>query len=418
MSTQNDRLQYLVQQYLNDKSTAEELAEFWQQIRLLKDETVMQSVLEAHWQRSAAGNAMPALGWEPVLQQVYNKAAAHMQEPLAIPLWRRPVFRWAAAAVVVFSLGVAAYWFLNNNKPAGTGGAVATTTMQDVPAPQSNRATITLANGQTVYLDSAGNGSLATQGNVQVVKLADGQIAYKGSANELVYNTLTNPKGSRVIDMTLSDGSRIWLNAGSSITYPVTFVGNERNVEIKGEVYFEVAHNASKPFRVRHNDMEVKVLGTHFNMNAYEDEPEVKVTLLEGSVKVQQSAIGPAPKREQLAKDNDYAAVLKPGEQAVLAVKSPRHDGHALTIHHSPNLEQVMAWKNGLFSFTGADLSTVMRQLSRWYDIQVKYEGQIPTRKFSGEITHDLTLSQLMNGLQSLGIKFKIEGRTMIVQQK
>ena len=146
--------------------------------------------------------------------------------------------------------------------------------------------------------------------------------------------------------------------------------------------------------------MKVKVLGTHFNINAYDDEPDVSVTLLEGSVRVG-SAIG-----------NRQSAILKPGEQAVLVSNS------RFTINHSPDIQQVMAWKNGLFSFTGADLATVMRQLSRWYDVQVKYEGQIPNRKFSGEITHDLTLSQLMNGLQSLGIKFRIDGRTMIIQQK
>jgi transmembrane sensor len=415
MSINNNRLQYLVSQYLNDTCTQEELAEFWQQIGEMEDETPMRDALQHLWLQSKAGNDTPATGWEAVLQQVYSKADLHLQEPVAIPLWKRGVFRWAAAAVVVLSLGTAGYWLLNNNKPSGSKEVVSAITPQDVSAPQNNRATITLSNGQTVYLDSAGNGSLATQGNVQVVKLADGQIAYKGAANELVYNTLTNPRGSKVINMTLSDGSHIWLNAGSSITYPVTFVGNERNVDIIGEVYFEVAHNATMPFKVRHGSMEVKVLGTHFNINAYEDEDAIRTTLLEGSVKIvnRETANG---KRE---KNNDFAAILKPGEQAVIAGHSPLTTHHSpLTINHSPDIQQVMAWKNGLFSFTGADLATIMRQLARWYDIQVKYEGQIPARKFSGEITHDLTLSQLMNGLQSLGIKFKIEGRTMIVQQK
>lgn len=412
MSTQNNRLQYLVQQYLNDKSTAEELAEFWQQVSQLKDETVIQTELEVFWARSAAGNKVPAVGWEQVLQQVYSKAEPIMQQPVAIPLWRRPLFRWAAAAVVILSLGVAGWWLLNNNKTVSTPGDLATTTIQDVPAPQNNRAAITLSNGQTVYLDSAGNGALASQGSVQVVKLADGQIAYKGAATELVYNTLTNPRGSRVLDMTLSDGSRIWLNAGSSITYPVAFVGNDRKVEVKGEVYFEVAHDASKPFKVQHGSMNVEVLGTHFNVNAYDDEPDVKVTLLEGSVKV--------VKRET-ANGKENQIILKPGEQAIDNCRLlPLQSGTdcRLAINYSPDLQQTMAWKNGLFSFTGADLATVMRQLSRWYNVDVKYEGQIPARKFSGEITHDLTLSQLMNGLQSLGIKFIIQGRTMIVQQK
>jgi ferric-dicitrate binding protein FerR (iron transport regulator) len=358
----------------------------------------MQAALQNLWQQSKAGNDTPAMGWAQVLQTIYDKASpALVEQAEIIPLHKRPVIRWAAAAVIVLSLGTAAYW-LFNNKPAGSTGVVATTTpIQDVQAPQNNRATITLANGKTVYLDSAANGSLATQSNVQLIKLADGQIAYKGAANELVYNTLTNPRGSKVIDMTLSDGSRIWLNAGSSITYPVTFVENERNVEISGEVYLEVAHNAARPFRVRHGATEVQVLGTHFNINAYDDEPAVKVTLLEGSVKVG---------------NNKGLVTIKPGEQATIASNQlPNTSGNI-------NLEQVMAWKNGLFSFTGADLTTVMRQLARWYNIQVKYEGQIPARKFSGEITHDLTLSQLMNGLQSLGIQFSIEGRTMIVQQK
>jgi ferric-dicitrate binding protein FerR (iron transport regulator) len=393
-------LQYLVSKYLDDTCTPEELAEFWRLIGDVKDETPMQAALQNLWQQSKAGHDTPAVGWAQVLQTIYDKASPALVEPAEIiPLRKRPVIRWAAAAVIVLSLGTAAYW-LFNSKQAGSTGVVATTTIQDVQAPQSNRATITLANGKTVYLESSANGSLATQSNVQLIKLADGQIAYKGAASELVYNTLTNPMGSKVIDMTLSDGSRIWLNAGSSITYPVTFVANERNVEISGEVYFEVAHNAAKPFRVRHGAMEVQVLGTHFNINAYEDEDAIRTTLLEGSVSVK-SAIG-----------NRQSAILKPGEQAVIASNSP------FTIDHSPDLAQVMAWKNGLFSFTGADLTTVMRQLARWYNIQVKYEGQMPARKFSGEITHDLTLSQLMNGLQSLGIQFSIEGRTMVLQQK
>lgn len=398
MSIPNNRLQYLVNQYLSDKSTPEELQEFWQHLRDIKDETPMQEALQNLWQQAQQGYETPAMGWEPVLQQIYSKSAPFMQEQVAIPIWRRRVFRWAAAAVVVLSLGTAGYWLLKSNKPAASAGVVATTTIPDVPAPQNNRAMIKLGNGQTVYLDSASNGALASQGNVQVVKLADGQIAYKGAASELVYNTLTNPRGSKVIHMTLADGSRIWLNAGSSITYPAAFVGKERNVEISGEVYFEVAHNAGMPFHVRHGAMEVQVLGTHFNVNAYDDEPAIKVTLLEGMVRVKS--------------ENSTQAILKPGEQAAIAGHSP------LTIDHSPNINQVMAWKNGLFSFAGTDLQTVMRQLARWYDIQVKYEGPIPARKFSGEITHDLTLSQLMNGLQSLGIRFTIEGRTMIVQQK
>jgi Fe2+-dicitrate sensor, membrane component len=402
MSIPNDRLQYLVQQYLHDKSTAEELDELWQLMRQLKDESVVQTELEAYWRHADASHRVPPSGWEQVLQQVYSKAESHTQEPKAVPIWRGSFIRWAAA-VVVLLLGVAAWWLLHKNEKAGEQPPVVSTTVQDVQAPQHNRATITLSNGQTVYLDSAGNGALASQGNVQLIKLADGQIAYKGSSTELVYNTLINPRGSRIIDITLADGSRIWLNAGSSITYPIAFIGHERQVEIKGEVYFEVAHNPSIPFKVavraqpgRPGGSHVEVLGTHFNINAYDDESDVRVTLLEGSVRV----------------SSEKVVVLHPGEQAVLAANA------SITVDRSPDIQQVMAWKNGLFSFKGSDLYTVMRRLSRWYDIDVQYEGQIPARTFSGEITRDLTLSQLMNGLQSLGIKFSIQGRTMTVQQK
>lgn len=397
MSIQNNRLQYLVNQYLSDKSTPEELQEFWQHIREIEDESPMQEALQHLWQQSQQGNETPAMGWGPVLQQVFDRANAAEAAQKVVPLHRRPIIRWAAAAAVILSLGIAGYWLLN--KPSGSAKIVDTgkPTRQDVAAPQNNRATITLGNGKTIYLDSAASGSLATQGNVQLVKLADGQIAYHGSANEIVYNTLTNPMGSKVIDMKLSDGSQVWLNAGSSITYPVAFIGNERTVDISGEVYFEVAHNAAMPFRVHHGAMEVQVLGTHFNINAYDDEPAIKTTLLEGSVKVISGGA---------------TALLRPGEQ--VSISQPSQLSQPIPVQ----TDVVMAWKNGLFSFTGADLKTVMRQLSRWYNIQVKYEGELPARKFSGEITHDLTLSQLMNGLQSLGIKFSIEGRTMVVQQK
>lgn len=395
MNTNNTRLQYLLNQYLEDKCTPEELEEFWQQFHDLKDETPVQSALQHLWLRSKSGDDAPSMEWEQVLQKIYEKATPYLEEQAVIPLHRRRFIRWVAAAAVVLLLGAGSFWWFSRS--SGSTDIVQMNTIPDVQPPQINRATITLANGKTVYLDSAANGSLATQGNVQLVKLADGQIAYQGSAHEMVYNTLTNPRGSKVIDMRLSDGSRIWLNAGSSITYPVAFAGKERKVEINGEVYFEVAHNPSMPFSVRHGSAEVQVLGTHFNFNAYDDEPDIKVTLLEGAVKVG---------------NNKGVVHIKPGEQALLTTNNKPQTTNNI------DPEQVMAWKNGLFSFTGADLTTVMRQLARWYAIDVKYEGSLPARKFSGEITHDLTLSQLMNGLKSQGIQFRIEGRTMIVVQR
>ena len=163
--------------------------------------------------------------------------------------------------------------------------------VNDVNPPGTNRAAITLANGQTIYLDSAANGSLTTQENVEIVKLADGQIVYRGSARETVYNTLTNPRNSKVIDITLADGSRVWLNAGSSLVFPVAFTGRERKVSVTGEAYFEVAHRAAIPFKVRKGETEITVLGTRFNVNAYDDDDALRVTLLERSVKVSRARL-------------------------------------------------------------------------------------------------------------------------------
>ena len=269
-------------------------------------------------------------------------------------------------------------------------------------APETNKAMITLANGQKVYLDSAVNGTLAMQGNVKLVKLANGQIAYQTASgetiNEIKYNTLTNPRGSKVIDMTLADGSQVWLNAGSSVTYPVAFVGNERRVAITGEAYFEVAHNTAMPFKVSKGEMEVTVLGTHFNVNAYDDESDIKVTLLEGSVKVIK---GPST-------GSGLQTVLKPGQQAQVT--------NEVKVVNDADLEQVMAWKNGLFNMKGTDLAALMRQVARWYDVQVSYEGPQQQKSFGGSINRDVDLSDVLKALEQYGIHFRMEKGKVIIQ--
>jgi transmembrane sensor len=325
--------------------------------------------------------------------------------------------RLAVASVFLIGICGIAWWWLTAKKPTQN-EIVQEKPVNDKNAitPGGNKAILKLSDGREIILDSVANGALAQQGNSQVTKTKSGELVYEVTAQNsggplttqyspLAYNTIATPRGGQY-QLVLADGSKVWLNASSSLRYPTAFTGKERRVELTGEGYFEVAtlrlrSGQKMPFHVQVNHMDVEVLGTHFNINSYNDEPAIRTTLLEGSVKVvnRQSAIG------------NNTVVLTPGKQAVLIADS------RFTIADA-DVEQVMAWKNGLFSFTGADLATVMRQLSRWYNVEVKYEGQIPARKFSGEITHDLTLSQLMNGLQSLGIKFNIQGRTMIVQQK
>lgn len=309
--------------------------------------------------------------------------------------------RWFAAAAIVIAIGTIVLMNIHRqSKP--TEPVVAKSPVNDV-LPGGNRATLQLANGQVINLDSAANGSLATQGNATIEKLADGQIAYniEGKwATEVLYNTMSTPPGGQY-KLKLPDGTDVWLNAASSITYPTAFVGRERTVTISGEAYFEVTKNRSKPFRVKVNDMEVEVLGTHFNLNAYKDEAAIKTTLLEGSVKVTQPAIG-----------NRQSAMLKPGEQA--SVSQPSQKSQSIIVQ-TADLDQVMAWKNGLFNFNKVSLQDVMKQIARWYDVDVVYQGEIRPRKFGGEIQRDLYLSEVLEGLKETEIHFKIEGKKLIV---
>lgn len=300
---------------------------------------------------------------------------------------------WWGAAVLVIGIAVGVTITLGRKQSTVIVEQRPTT---DVTAPTANRATIKMADGRTLSLDSLAKGVLAQQGDIKLVKLEDGQIAYQdatsGKLQEHVsYNTLNNPYGSRVVDVTLSDGSRVWLNAGSSLTYPVAFVGQDRKVTVNGEAYFEVKHDASKPFYVTKAALDIKVLGTRFNVNAYDDEQDMKITLLEGAVQLTQHA---------------QSLLLKPGQQVIAG------DNH-LKINDKANLDVVMAWKNGWFNFDQVPLQEVMRQLARWYDVEVEYQGDMATRKFSGEIQRELNLSEVLEGLQDIGLHFTISAKKL-----
>jgi hypothetical protein len=305
--------------------------------------------------------------------------------------------RWAAAAAVLLLLGTGYYFFtITHHEKQKELTIIDQPKQNDIAPPNTVNAVLTLSNGQKIILDSTGNGTVAMQGSVNVIKLADGQIAYSGTSNEIQYNTLTNPKGSKVISLTLADGSRVWLNTASSLRYPTAFAGKERKVEITGEAYLEVAHNPDMPFIVSKGSTNIKVLGTHFNVNAYDDENSLNVTLLEGSVSV-------------MAAGSSQSKVIKPGEQARVNKKG------AIELTNSIDMSEVMAWKNGLFSFKGADIKSVMRQVSRWYDVEVVFEKDIP-EKFYAEVPTSTSVSALLNMLEATkAVKFKIEGKTINV---
>ena len=250
-------------------------------------------------------------------------------------------------------------------------------------------------------LDSAANGTLAQQGNTKVLKL-NGQIAYNKTGDmdaKPVYNTITTANGNQY-QLILTDGSKVWLNAASSIRFPASFTGNERKVEITGEAYFEVAKNPNKPFKVEFKNKEgdkseIEVLGTHFNVNAYPDEPAFKTTLLEGSVKI----------------INAHAVqMLTPGQQARLSRQG-------IELEKNADIEQVMAWKNGFFLFDNTDIYTLMRQVSRWYDVDVHFEGSIPGDGFSGKISRNVPLSKFLQVLEMNEVHVRTEGRKVTVTQ-
>jgi ferric-dicitrate binding protein FerR (iron transport regulator) len=323
-----------------------------------------------------------------------------------------------AAATIIAVVGMV--WLFTSSKNKGKQIVVAdtatTNTIQDI-APGGNKAVLTLADGKTIILDSAHNGLIAEQGNTAISKKQDGELAYDvpdrplPKPAPLAYNTVSTPRGGQY-QLTLPDGSKVWLNAASSLKFPVSFIGNERTVQLSGEAYFEVAHatmpgSAERmPFIVEvNNGMKVQVLGTWFNIMAYEEEKETKTTLLQGKVKVIREA-GP-----QGPGGSDPAAVyLQPGQQALLA-----NTGASLRVLKEANVAEAVAWKNGLFKFEHTDLKTVMRQLARWYDVQIEYAQGVPEKYFSGDIPRKLNASEALSVIEFTGVHCKIEGKKIKV---
>ncbi|HEY6504480.1 MAG TPA: FecR domain-containing protein [Chitinophagaceae bacterium] len=338
--------------------------------------------------------------WQPATDNIFARIQPQLQSGKGkiVPLFRRPWIRIAAA--VIFAIGVFSIYY-SLSRPGTDKQEIAETEKisTDDIGPGGNKAILTLADGSTVDLTTAVNDTIAKQGNTSIVRVTDGQLTYK-SFNEkptnALYNSIATPRGGQY-QLTLSDGSRVWLNAASSLHFPVVFTGTERLVEVTGEAYFEVAKNASMPFKVKIADKaEVEVLGTHFNINAYSDEPTINTTLLEGKVKV----------TGLIRRDS---RIISPGEQAQL-----KSDGEIIT-DKLANAEQFIAWKNGTFNFDSADLEMVLRQLARWYDVDIVFEGPIPGKKFSGEMQRNLSISQVFKLLEKNGVYCRMEGKKLIV---
>ncbi|QEC42126.1 FecR family protein [Pseudobacter ginsenosidimutans] len=327
--------------------------------------------------------------WEPVLTKVFN--VDKFEERIeSAPVVHRVHFlrKWWAAASIIVLLSAVVYFYLKPSKLNQDKGIANTDSIEIQPG--KTGAILTLADGSRVSLDSIQNGEIALQGGVRA-KVVNGALMYEGQGQEMLYNTMSTPKG-RQFQVTLPDGTGVWLNAASSIRYPTSFTGAERKVEITGEVYFEVKKDI-RPFIVSaDNRAEVTVLGTSFNVNSYSNETEIRATLLEGAVQVSKGA---------------QSVIIKPGEQAVVQ--------QTISITKGVALEKVMAWKAGLFNFEDVSLGEAMRQLERWYDIEVIYEKDIPNIELEGEMSKDITLNGLMNVLKELGVRYKLEGRKLTI---
>lgn len=306
---------------------------------------------------------------------------------------RRHWLRYAAAILLI--AGVSAYIW--SRKPTEEAGKIASTRNTDVAAPGSNLAVITLGDGTVISLDTISSGQLASQGNVRIKKLNDGKIVYEGlNEGEIIYNTISVPRGSKTTSITLSDGSRVYLNAATELTYPVSFSPTERRVEIKGEGYFEITKDAKRQFIVSDGNTITEVLGTTFNINAYPDELFAATTLLEGAVKVS---------------TENTSLLLKPGEQS----KTDKQG--ELSLATGVNTEEVIAWKNGYFQFKEADLLTIARQISRWYNVDFIFENKkAESEVFRGKFSRTSSLAELLKVLEFSDVKFTIDGSKVIIK--
>ena len=371
----------MVKNYLDGKATPEEI-----------------KFLEAHYESQDKNPEILDQYTEKQKEDLGSEMEGFLMNRLAdsqtrvLPLWKKTWFNAVAASVLVL-MTLGAGFFLVNNRKQETALMPAAAPLDFTPG--EDKAILTLADGSSIILDSAANGHIADQGKVAISKSADGQLVYgyddKNMQEEqsAQMNMVSTPAGGQY-RIVLPDGSKVWLNAKSSLRFPTFFAGSDRKVSISGECYFEIAKDRHKPFIIDvSGKQEILVTGTHFNVNSYKDEDEIKTTLLEGSVHVR-----------NLTKPGKLT--LKPGDQSALASDGNFHIDQV-------DVDEVVAWKNGLFQFQETSLEMVMRQVSRWYNVEVTYETNMPKKTFSGKIHRNANASQMLEILKFAGVNFRME---------
>jgi transmembrane sensor len=393
MEERKDHIKRLLQRWMENTITREEKGEL---VRLLNEQTLLLDVEPALQEMWDAQTRQPVFSEDETVSMIERILSNNRVEEEID--WQPPVHRvhfmrrwgWAAASIIIL-LGVGVFlWTTNKNDPETQRTVVHAPANDMMPA--MGKVVLKLPDGQQIYLDSL-HGSIVKEGAL-TVNNKKGALAYNGAADKMEFHTLTVPRG-RQYQLQLPDGTNVWLNAASSITYPIIFTGQERKVTVSGEVYFEVAKNRSKPFRVAANDMMITVIGTHFNVNAYNDEPFLATTLLEGGVKVS---------------GKNKTVILSPNEQSLSDATG------SISVNRNVPINEVMAWREGFFHFESADLPTILRELARWYDVDVVYEGVISKERFFMIVNRNSSLSAVLKALQTNDVSFNINGKKLTVR--
>ena len=390
MNIRQVEIQKLVKKYLHDTATKEETEKLFQWYR-------SEMNADSHWDLDAFEDE------EDLKLFILSKIDVPDLIEKQAPVYRKFYYLVSAASLAIF-MAIGLYFYTNNDQTY-----VAPTTVKKAVKqkaidiqPGTNKAILTLSDGKKVILDDSKNEVIINDGAIKVHKNAKGIIEYTlnrlgKEQNEKTevqtgYNTIQTPIGGK-FQLTLADGSKVWLNSASSLRFPVYFSGDNRAVELKGEAYFEVAKSQNKKFTVRSGNQTVEVLGTHFNINAYSDEPVITTTLIEGAIRV-------------VELNTHKFQILKPGEQSKVHndIKIQKKDTQA-----------DIAWKDGYFYFENSSIETVMRQLGRWYGITARYESVLPQQHFEGAISTNLTLLEVLEILQKSNVHFSLEGKEVVV---
>lgn len=385
------RIRQLLKLYADNIATKEEVAELFVLMKGSESDVELKKIM------LASVNDEPAIilsqqNWDQIWNNIHQEVTVSSRKKGSVLF----IKKYVAAASLLLVVGSAVFFMLNKKKET-TAGIVSKTDNKNDIKPGGNKAMLTLADGSVIILDTAKNGYVTNQNNTKIIKLNTGLLSYKKDGKnegKVLFNTITTPRGGQY-QLELPDGTVVWLNAASSLIFPTAFVGKERRVELKGEAYFEVAKNAAMPFHVTASNTDITVLGTHFNIMSYAEEENISTTLLEGNINLTA---------------NGATKNLQPGRQADVNKTTGSIE------EHNANIKQVMAWKNGEFRFKETGIKELMRQVGRWYDVDVEYQTKSTNQYFTASLPRMQNVSALLQVLELTGtVHFKIDNKKIIV---